>query len=117
MSIMLIIAGSRSFNDYERLKTNMQLLGLEDKDVTIISGTAQGADKLGERWAEEFNKPVIRMPADWNKYGRSAGYRRNVEMAKIATHLVAFWDGSSRGTGHMIDIAHQYALKQYIVPF
>ena len=106
----LIIAGSRGFTSYETLKTHLHKLGLDNKELTVISGCARGADQLGERWAQELGKPVIRMPADWDKYGKSAGYKRNEEMARIATHLVAFWDGSSRGTKHMIDLADKYNL-------
>jgi hypothetical protein len=53
---------------------------------------------------------VERYPADWERYGKSAGYRRNKEMALVAQALVAFWDGESLGTKHMIDIAHKYKL-------
>lgn len=110
----VIIAGSRSFNSYETLKLKLTQLGLDTKQLTIISGCARGADMLGERWAREFGKELIRMPADWDRYGKSAGYIRNEEMAKIATHLVAFWDGSSRGTKHMIDLADKYNLLSYV---
>lgn len=74
-------------------------------DITeVISGTAKGADKLGERFAKENNLTLHRFPADWNRYGKSAGYKRNVEMADNADALLALWDGKSRGTKHMIDI-------------
>lgn len=106
----LIIAGSRGFTSYETLRTKLNQLGLEDKQLTVISGCAKGADQLGEQWAHEFGKQLIKMPADWDQFGKSAGYKRNEEMAKIATHLVAFWDGKSPGTKHMIDLAEKYDL-------
>lgn len=113
--IHVIIAGSRTFDSYDRLKYTLAKLNLLNVECTIISGTARGAGQLGERWAAEFNKPVIRMPADWNKHGKRAGYLRNEEMAKIASHLVAFWDAKSPGTGHMIDLANKYELKTHVV--
>lgn len=64
----------------------------------------KGADTLGERYAEEKNIEIVKMPADWDKFGKSAGYRRNESMAKIATHCICFWDGKSVGTKHMIDL-------------
>lgn len=106
----LIIAGSRGFTSYETLKAKLKQLGLEDKDLIVISGCARGADQLGEQWAHEFKKELIKMPADWNRFGKSAGYKRNEQMALAATHLVAFWDGQSPGTKHMIDLAEKYSL-------
>lgn len=101
----VIIAGSRDFTDYERLKQHMFLL-LKDAwgPVEIVSGTARGTDKMGERYAEENNIPVKKFPADWEKFGKRAGFRRNWEMAQYADFLVAFWDGQSKGTKHMMDV-------------
>jgi hypothetical protein len=98
----IIVAGSRTFNDYNRL--SMVLQTLYPETATIVSGTARGADALGERFATTHNWPLIRVPADWNTHGRSAGYKRNETMAMLADRLVAFWDRKSRGTKHMIDI-------------
>ena len=101
-----IVAGGREFNDYEYLNRVLQA-----HDITmIVSGTARGADRLGEMWADNNNVPVKKHPADWNKHGKSAGYIRNSEMAKCSEALVAFWDGKSRGTKHMIDLATKEGL-------
>lgn len=108
-TIKIIVAGGRNFNDYELLKDALDLLLMFyvelGYEIVIISGTAKGADKLGERYAKERNYKLIRMPADWDKYGKAAGYRRNVDMANIANACVCFWDGQSKGTNHMINIA------------
>ena len=108
-TIKIIVAGGRDFNDYELLKEALDLLLMFyielGYEIVIISGTAKGADKLGERYAKERNYKLIRMPADWDKYGKAAGYRRNVDMANIANACVCFWDGQSKGTNHMITIA------------
>lgn len=90
----------------------MELCGW--KPSIVISGTASGVDTLGERWAKENDIPVFRCPADWNKHGKRAGYLRNVEMAQGADALVAVWDGESRGTRHMIDIARRMSLRIYV---
>jgi len=76
---------------------------------------AKGVDQLGVQYAEQRNYPIIKMPADWNKFGRAAGYIRNTEMAKIANACVCFWDGISKGTKHMIDISTKYNLKLRII--
>ena len=114
--IKVIIAGSRGFNDYEELcLTCDKFLG--GKEVQIVSGTARGADKLGERYAKKQGFPIKEFPANWNKHGKSAGYIRNSEMADYADVLIAFWDDKSRGTKHMIDLAKQKGLKVIIVSY
>jgi hypothetical protein len=111
----LIIAGSRNFSDYELLRSTCNE---ELKNITeIVSGTANGADKLGEKYALENNIKIKRFPADWNKYGKSAGYLRNAEMAKYGDSLIAFWDGKSRGTEHMINLAKKQGIKIKVVHF
>ena len=85
--------------------------------IEIVSGAANGADKLGEKYASEKEYSIKQFPADWNKYGKSAGYKRNEEMARYADALIAFWDGESKGTKHMIDLANKYNLKINIIQY
>jgi hypothetical protein len=103
----LIVAGGRDFNDYSRLSKILdrivKIIGSDE--LVIISGAANGADNLAIRYARESGIKLIEKPANWNKYGKRAGYIRNREMADIATHLLAFWDGKSKGTANMISIA------------
>lgn len=117
----LIVAGGRDFKNYDLLCDKVTELLLEnigaDDELTIISGLARGADRLGCDLAAECGYPVEGFHAQWNKYGRSAGLRRNKLMAKRATHLIAFWDGKSRGTMHMIDYAHEQGLKVTVVMY
>lgn len=120
-AMMLIIAGGRDFTDYELMKRSLGELCTEhyvlENQITIISGDARGADKLGNKLAERNKIPLILYPANWNKHGRSAGYKRNVEMAKVATHLLAFWDGKSPGTNHMLNIAKSHNLTIKLVEY
>lgn len=103
-----IIAGCRHFTNYDVLQWVMDI---ELPHVTeVVSGECRGTDRMGERWAAENNIPVKGFPADWDKFGKSAGYRRNLEMAEYGDKLVAFWDCKSRGTKHMIDAANARAL-------
>lgn len=118
-SFRVIIAGSRTFNDYSELKEycNSVLSNkLRSHEVLIISGGANGADKLGEKYAEELGLKTEVYLADWDSYGKSAGYRRNALMADNADALIAFWNGKSKGTNHMINIANEKGLnvKVYI---
>jgi hypothetical protein len=116
----VIIAGGREFSDYELLKKKCNYFLQKKKDthrVIIVSGTASGADSLGERYAQEEGLSIERYPANWNKYGKSAGYKRNVQMANASDTLIAFWDGKSRGTEHMINIAKERNLNVRIVRY
>lgn len=107
----LIIAGGRDFNDYETLKNYVDFkLSRTEDEIQIISGGARGADTLGERYAAERGFSLRRFPADWERYGKSAGVRRNKEMAQNADALIAYWDGFSRGTKNMIDEATEAGL-------
>ena len=90
--------------------------------IKIISGTCRGADQLGEKFALDNRIELERFPADWGKFGRRAGYIRNVEMAKYASGfsngiLIAFWDGNSKGTKHMIDIAKKHGLAVHVINY
>ena len=107
-----IIAGSRSCNSYGLVEEAVGKCGWNI--TTVISGTARGIDRVGETFAKENNIPLIRMPADWTRYGRGAGKIRNIEMALVADALIAVWDGVSPGTGHMIDTARAKGLKIYV---
>ena len=113
----IIIAGSRNFNDYNLLKSSCDNLLTQFTNIEIVSGTARGADKLGERYAREKGYDIKEFPANWDKFGKSAGYIRNDEMAQYADMLIAFWDGTSRGTKHMIDLANKRGIKVEIVNY
>lgn len=101
----VIIAGSRGFSDYATLQATCDNI-LSQKRMThtivIISGTARGADSLGELYARERDYTVERFPANWQQYGKAAGQIRNRLMADNADALIAFWDGHSTGTQNMI---------------
>lgn len=100
----LIIAGSRDFRNYKLAKEVIMNMTSQKKDeLIIVSGGANGADKIGERYAAEFDIPLERYPADWSM-GKKAGIIRNQQMADIADGLLAFWDGTSNGTWNMITL-------------
>ncbi len=140
----IIIAGGRDFDDYklaersldefinENLepvpdficsidgKINMDDFPIPSPRIEIVSGGARGADKIGERIAEHSRIPCKVISADWDQYGRSAGYRRNAEMADYAGSeggLLAFWDGNSKGTKHMIDTATRKGMVVKVIRY
>ncbi len=122
----IIIAGSRTITDYNIVDSAMYeamcSLHISYEMISeIISGHARGVDRLGEQWAVKNYKKCSLFPADWNRYGKSAGYIRNRKMAEYVGNqkaetgvLIAVWDEKSKGTGMMIDIAKEKGLKVYV---
>lgn len=103
----VIIAGSRGILDREFVfhHLNRMLSRLQESRLEIVSGLAQGPDLLGKAWAEAQGIPVVEYPAEWDWFKKAAGFFRNNEMAWYGTHLLAFWDGASPGTRHMLQAA------------
>ena len=97
----VIIAGSRNIHDYKLVVDTIQSSGYEITEV--VSGTAVGPDQLGEQWARANNIPIKEMPAEWHRYGNSAGPYRNRAMADYADAAIIIWDGQSKGTRNMIE--------------
>ena len=128
MAFKVIIAGSRSFNDYKLLEKKCDIiLSSVTDEIWIISGTAHGADKLGEDYAKKRGYRLVQCPAPWNDidgkpykeigtnskgklYWIKAGHARNVFMAEQADALIAFNYGTG-GTNDMIKIAKAKKLK------
>ena len=128
--LRVIIAGGRNFDDFPLLMNKcIEIIATVTKEdntidkIRIVSGGARGADRLGEQYAKIAHYDITIFPAAWDTYGKSAGYKRNAEMAKFASEdgnisvLIAFWDGKSRGTKHMIDLAKRYGLKVHVVNY
>ena len=124
--IKAIVAGNRDFDNGGIFENAMTWLLPSDSDyaesIEIISGGCTGADALAEIYAKEWDIPLKVFPADWKKYGKCAGPTRNEEMAKYASSdeddggmLIAFWDGKSRGTKNMIDMAFKYGLDVHVI--
>lgn len=124
----VIVAGTRTFGDYDLLKRTMDEFTFWMDDVLVVSGGNKhrigynqwcGADFYGERWAfEPYNRyTVMRFHPDWDTHGRAAGPIRNREMADFAEYLVAFWDGVSAGTRDMIDVATAKGLYVHVVQY
>ena len=108
----VIIAGSRRINDYAKVCGAVRRSGFPISRV--VSGMAAGVDTLAVRFAREHGLPCDQFPAEWRKWGRRAGYRRNVQMAQHADALIAVWDGRSPGTRHIIETAKARGLPVFV---
>lgn len=117
-----LVVGSRSFEDYGLLSRKLDKILSNHKDVTIVSGGARGADTLAERYAKEHGYGLRIFYPDWDRFGKSAGYRRNEAMHRfISEHehrgCVCFWDGKSRGTQHNFKLADSLHTPLRIIKF
>lgn len=87
----------------------------------MVCGCARGADYIGGHWwAEKMCIPVRHFPADWDMYGKSAGPLRNRQMAKYVDEAfpdggaLVFWNGTSRGSQHMIGLCEEFKIPLYV---
>ena len=123
--LRVIVAGTRTFIDQQLLYSTLDSILTdypEDKyKIIIISGCAKGPDSMAIQYAKNHDYELRKFPAEWDKLGKSAGIRRNLQMAQYAADvhhsglLVAFWDGNSPGTKNMIDVAQRYGIPTEII--
>lgn len=99
--IRLAIVGSRKHDNYKEFEKNVrEWIKVNGTPEVIISGGAEGADKLAKRFATENNYTFIEYPAQWNMYGKAAGPMRNQKIVDEATHMIAFpLDAPGTGAG------------------
>ncbi len=132
----IIIAGSRTIKDEEAISLIDEAVKNSGWTIDeVISGDAPGVDTAAIQWAERNFIDYVRIPANWKKYNKAAGYKRNQKMAwyaqavakqlelqekevdsKYQPGLIAIWNGKSKGTGHMIDIANEAGMEVFIWP-
>lgn len=116
----VIIAGGRDFADHERLARVLDdmyadhLRRTNSEQFSVVCGMARGADQLGHDWATFAGVAIEEYPAEWDKHGKAAGHKRNLQMALNAEVLVAFWDGMSSGTRDMIQTALAHGLEVHV---
>jgi hypothetical protein len=105
--LRVAIIGSRGYDDLAQVRALVSIL---PEHVVVVSGGALGVDQAAEQAAQERGLAVSSMPVrpiDWAKYGKRAGYERNVKLVAAADRVVAFWDGTSPGTRMTIDLARK----------
>ncbi len=127
MNFYCIVAGSRTFNDYDLLEHKLNAFlsvkkHIDQAHIVIVSGGAKGADALAERYAKEKGYELKVFKADWNLYGKSAGYRRNEQMHRYVSQFedrgcVCFWNQISKGTTHNFILCEKYKTPLRVVAF
>lgn len=105
----VLVTGSRTWDDTRTIRWVLVELDKSPGPHTLVSGACpNGADAIAETIAEGLGWTVERHPADWDRYGKRAGWIRNNEMADLgADCCVAFHRDNSRGTQHCINACHK----------
>ena len=116
-TIKIAIIGSRGITDKDFIFEKLSDIFKEKKPSEVISGGAKGPDTIGVLWAESLGIPTVVYKPDWERYGRGAGMRRNTTIVENCDHLIAFWDGESKGTKHMIDLATEKGLSVHVINY
>lgn len=116
--INLAVIGSRTYTDGAEMWVILDALRANIR--CVITGGATGADTYAELWAKQRGVPVKVIPAEWDKYGKSAGPIRNKEIIENCDEVLAFWDGKSKGTQHALALARREEkvihLRKFTVP-
>lgn len=111
----IAIVGSRSFGYLDMVKLHVQRIAAKYPDAVIISGGARGVDSAAEVAAKHHGLDTLIFPAEWDKYGKSAGFKRNRDIVEAADVVVGFWDGTSRGTKHSLDLALELGKPVFVL--
>lgn len=111
--VKIAIVGSRDYQDLNRVSKYVRILPPE---TIIVSGNAEGVDRVAEKSGRHYGLEVISIPADWDTHDKSAGFIRNIEIIEQVETVVAFWDGKSKGTSHTITEASKRGIRVIINP-
>jgi hypothetical protein len=119
---VLIVAGSRTITDWPFVENQINIFLDESftdeyNTLTIVSGCAKGVDKLGEMYARCYDDGLQYCPADWDKFGKRAGFIRNHKMAQIASHCLVICENGSNGSLHMAETARTAGLITKFVEY
>ena len=104
----VLICGDRNWSTHESIQAYLHKLQEIGYD-TIIEGGARGADRIAEQEGRKLGLTILEFPAEWNKYGRAAGFIRNTQMLVEGQPelVVAFHPNikESKGTANMVQQA------------
>ena len=109
--VSVLVCGGRKFNGWTAMQRALDRI----RPDVIIHGAAAGADSMAGRYAQENGIECQEFPAEWERYGRSAGYRRNQEMLDEGKPdlVVAFPGGP--GTQNMVKISRHQGFDVNII--
>jgi hypothetical protein len=112
----IIVCGSRGYHDRNKIASVLFDLAIEFDNPIIVHGYARGADRIANQEAQKLGLLIESHPAEWDAFGKGAGFIRNQKMADLgASVCVAFWDGRSSGTADMMDRARKKGIEVRVV--
>ena len=111
----VIIFGGRDFTDEDVMAACINQV--IDDPFILICGEARGADRTAKELLEYNNYEIESYPADWDTYGKRAGFIRNEQMGDIANMGIGFWDGQSKGTLHMFKYLKRLGKPVYLFDY
>lgn len=106
----IAVIGSRSFTPPDSMFSD-----LLPHDCIVISGGAKGVDSAISRYCKLNNIKIIEFLPDYGKYGKSAPIIRNKTIIDNADEVLAFWDGTSKGTHNAINTARKAGLNVTVI--
>jgi hypothetical protein len=115
--VRVLVCGSRNWTNTGAIYSKLAEYGCGYAPFTLIHGNARGADSIAADYAKDRAKEILAFPANWNLYGKAAGAIRNRQMLEEGRPelVLAFWDGVSKGTWHMINLARKAGVKVEII--
>ena len=113
----IIVAGPRNYFNIPVINNNLNILLKQyGQNIEIVTGGAQGVDNIAEFYARANNIKLITFLPQYHIFNnKSAPIIRNSKMAQYANILIAFSNGKSKGTAHMVRFAQKYNLIIHIV--
>lgn len=110
----IAIVGSREPGNINFAKELEKRINIQSGD-TIISGGAKGIDSLAAEYATAHGLALVEIRPNYTKNGRGATFIRNREIVDNADMVVAFWNGTSKGTKYTIDYANKKGVTTLII--
>lgn len=110
----VLVTGSRDWLDTDAIDTAIQnaICNMWGPHTVVHGACPTGADAQADYWARYRGLTVERHPADWDIYGKAAGFRRNAEMVTAGADVcLAFIKGASRGATHTADLAEKAGIR------
>ena len=109
----LLVTGSRDWDDEIAIFSAVASVAIPPESWTLVSGACPtGADRIAEEFAEGLGMTVERHPADWNRHGKSAGFRRNSEMVELGAEVcLAFIKNGSKAASHTAGLAEKAGIE------
>lgn len=114
----IAVIGSRNFDAYLYFCEKLEYLisNLKGEIEFVSGGCKSGGDALLARYCKEHNLKITEYLPDYVKYtGKVAPIKRNDIIVENSTHLIAFWDGLSRGTSYTLKVAEKKGIPIKIV--